>query len=321
MSTESPDSLLARLKLGREEYCQRLLTMLILDGPYPRWNTRHRPPEAGARFLNLLEELSFGEVLCVPPFDFIDEFDLGKRPSDLQASAPDWAVMTPDRLWLIELKTERGSHRAAQVPTYVATGQMHYPQLRVDLTYLTGPMPSFTPELPDSTRYAHLTWDAVLPLVAQVWGSGSSEHRAVVDRLYEVVDGFGSSWSDWRNARVEVAPGPAPAPLTPPAPPPPVAAGDGRTFDDPVAEGLALARLTAGDHKQRGVDFAAVSLEELREVGRAIQEVLRDEPDPALAHVVPWLWNVDTSTGAALTASGSEVGYELRLSWYAKPQR
>lgn len=33
---EDPASLLGRLKLGREEYCQRLLTMLILDGPYPR---------------------------------------------------------------------------------------------------------------------------------------------------------------------------------------------------------------------------------------------------------------------------------------------
>src|SRR4051812_34898540 len=34
---EDPDVLLRRLRLGREEYCQRLLTMLILDGAYPRW--------------------------------------------------------------------------------------------------------------------------------------------------------------------------------------------------------------------------------------------------------------------------------------------
>jgi hypothetical protein len=30
---ENPDALLKRLKLGREEFCQRLLTALILGGP------------------------------------------------------------------------------------------------------------------------------------------------------------------------------------------------------------------------------------------------------------------------------------------------
>ena len=35
MSIEHPEILLKRLKLGREEYCQRLLTMLVLkpEGP------------------------------------------------------------------------------------------------------------------------------------------------------------------------------------------------------------------------------------------------------------------------------------------------
>ncbi|GGO26786.1 hypothetical protein [Microbispora bryophytorum] len=36
MATEDPLRLLGRLRLGREEYCQRLLTMLILGGPYPK---------------------------------------------------------------------------------------------------------------------------------------------------------------------------------------------------------------------------------------------------------------------------------------------
>ncbi len=80
---EDPDDLLRRLRLGREEYCQRLLTQLILGGPYPRWNTRSRPSEEGRRFLTALDELSFG----APPRDltdavFVDELDLGKRPSD-----------------------------------------------------------------------------------------------------------------------------------------------------------------------------------------------------------------------------------------------
>src|SRR3954470_12585917 len=63
MPIEDPHELLGRLKLGREEFCQRLLTMLIVDGGYPRWNSASRPSESGLRFLFKLEELSFGDAL------------------------------------------------------------------------------------------------------------------------------------------------------------------------------------------------------------------------------------------------------------------
>lgn len=45
---EDPWALLRRLKLGREEFCQRLLTMLILETDYPRWNTRSTPSARGS---------------------------------------------------------------------------------------------------------------------------------------------------------------------------------------------------------------------------------------------------------------------------------
>ena len=43
MTIEDPDVLLRRLRLGREEYCQRLLTMLIIGDAYPRWNSVNHP--------------------------------------------------------------------------------------------------------------------------------------------------------------------------------------------------------------------------------------------------------------------------------------
>ena len=46
-------------------------------------------------------------------------------------------MLTTDRLWIIELKTERGSHRSGQVESYFELGRHHYPDFRVDLTYLT----------------------------------------------------------------------------------------------------------------------------------------------------------------------------------------
>ena len=57
---ESPTALWRRLKLGREEYLQRLVTTLILDGDAPPWNTPRSPGEAGRRFLGLLDEAAHG---------------------------------------------------------------------------------------------------------------------------------------------------------------------------------------------------------------------------------------------------------------------
>src|SRR5262245_26546753 len=140
MTIEDPITLLARLKLGREEYVQRLLTQLILDADYPRWNAESTPSADGRRFLAMLEELSFGSAGSWDDPVFIDELDLPKRSDDEKGSAPDQALRDGKRLWLIELKTEAGSHRADQLPAYFELGGHHYPSHQLDLTYLTGPL-------------------------------------------------------------------------------------------------------------------------------------------------------------------------------------
>ena len=161
--------------------------------------------------------------------------------------------------------------------------------------------------VPDGCRYAHLTWDQVVPLAHEVWGGGEDAQRAAVVRVDDVTQSLGQSWGAWRESRL----GPLPSQ---PAP----------TQADPVGvvqEALGLARLTAEDHEQRAVDFAAESLEELKQLARDVAAALAAESDPALLHVAPWLWNLATSTGRPLTPSVAEVGYELRLSGYANPQR
>src|SRR4051812_7794382 len=92
-SLENPESLLARLKLGREEYCQRLLTSLIVGGPYPKWNSRSRPSAAGRAFLANLYRLSFGQDPAEDIEIFVDEFDLPQRSDDEPGCAPDWTVL------------------------------------------------------------------------------------------------------------------------------------------------------------------------------------------------------------------------------------
>ena len=171
MEWEDPADLLGRLRLGREEFIQRLLTTLIVGGTYPRWNSRSTPTAEGRRFLHGLDAMSFGESAAADAMVFVDELDLRPRVESEPGGAPDWAVIWPHRLWLIELKTEATSHRPHQIPYYFQLGAHHFPEHSVDVTYVTGPLTRPAPQTGPDRRYAHLTWEDVVPLVTQTWGS------------------------------------------------------------------------------------------------------------------------------------------------------
>src|SRR5688500_13076491 len=129
---EDPWALLRRLKLGREEFSQRLLTMLILEADYPRWNVRSRPSARGLAFLRDLDALCFGASDLGEDAVFVDEFELPPRVEGERGGAPDYAVLDGDRLWMIELKTEAASHRRDQLPSYFNYARHHHPQARID---------------------------------------------------------------------------------------------------------------------------------------------------------------------------------------------
>ena len=300
MAIEDPHQLLGRLKLGREEYCQRLLTMLILDDAYPRWNTPNAASPDGLRFLGLLEALSLGEAGAWTEPVFVDELDLPKRTEWEQGGAPDQSLQDLSRLWMIELKTEAGSHRPTQIPLYFELGRHHYPRHRIDVTYLTGPLSKRAPSIPDGCRYGHVTWSEVMPLVRDVWSDRSPTHREVVRALDDVLDGLTAKWPAWRAERLEEG-----SVLEPPP-------------SDPAGDVLKLARLTAIDHQQRALDFAPANLEDLQALRLEALQRIKASGDPALLHVSPWLWRW-ASQGRPLTTAGHETGYELRLSWYTKP--
>ncbi len=303
MSIEHPEILLKRLKLGREEYCQRLLTMLLLNDAYPRWNTRSSLSAEGRAFLAALGRLSFGDPGDLADAVFVDEFDLPARPKDACGSAPDYAVVTSERLWLVELKTERSSHRSDQAQTYIDLARHHHPKLSVDLTYLTGPGfdAPFEPTRP--SRYAHVHWSEVLPLMSEAWPERTEEQRLLIDQLHDVLGALGTPWREWRAQRLSI-------PVEP--------EWDER---DPEQETLALARLTAEDRGQRALDFEATDLEQLKELRADVADLIRQERSSALAHVRPWIWDAASTAGEPLTEAGAAVGFELRLSWYKSAKR
>ena len=323
---ESPESIWRRLKLGREEFLQRLITTLIVGGDPPRWNSASTPDEHGRRFLQLLDDLAYGDGShrsgAAEAEVFVDEYLLPKLVDSAQNGWPDWAVLWRDRAWIIELKTEAGSHRDDQLPYYLLLAAAAHPGCRVDLTYITGPLSKSPPEISEGQRYCHLTWAEVLPLIEAVWGT---DHRsgviAYVDAARTVIDNLAILRpSEQREAVLRQAPSSEERPSSTHVQPAEATAGTSisaqRDEPHPIAEDLlGLARATAVDGRQRGVGATSpTELENLRDAARDLIAALPAEDQTRF--VLPWLWRAGRTDGRPLTAEGQEFGYELRFSRY-----
>jgi hypothetical protein len=293
---ETPAQLAARLKLGREEFCQRLLTSLILDGPYPRWNTRSIPSGAGTEFLRRLHQLSVATAWPCEDLVFVDEFELPPRTEAERGGAPDYAVLWSNVVWMIELKTERASHRAAQIPQYFALAHHHHPDARIELTYLTPPMEYVFTAGDDP--FAHVSWSDVVPLITDVWAVGKEPTTTEVVRgLVDIVSALDEPTSRWRTRFATAVP---------------------PKID--VDDAITLARLTARDGRQRALEAPNADLDDLLELRLEARDAIASDDDPNVRCVQPWLWRAATSGGEALTRSGRDTGVELRFSRYASPR-
>jgi hypothetical protein len=304
---ENPLDLLRRLKLGREEYCQRLLTVLILEGPYPRWNSRSQPSAAGLEFLIGLYGRCFGDEWPGDGAVFVDEFELPPRHDAERGGAPDYAVLWDDRLWLIELKTEKASHRAGQIPSYFDLAHHHYPHAMVDVLYLTPPMEAPYAAPAPWGRYSHGTWADIQELIRRTWSSCTLPgQQAVADGLLAALAGLDIRPAEWRLSLLGASEPAQGAPIA--------------TEPSPLDTALAAAALTAVDGLQRAVDYDPGDLEDLLNLRLAVRDALASSPaDSPLRHVGPWIWRPE-STGSALTTAGPERGMELRLSRYRAPR-
>jgi hypothetical protein len=314
---ETPFALLTRLKLWREETCQRLLTTLILDGPYPRCNTRSQPGRAGLVFLHGLYDLAFAGQWPGDDLIFVDEFELPPPTDEDRGGAPDYAVIWPDRLWLIELKTERGSHQATQIPMYYDLGRHHYPLLNLDLLYLTQPMDAPYAPADSRDRYAHIAWPDILPLLRVAWPDPNAPgQREVLDGLIGAIGTLHLKPAEWRATVTGVAvTAPPPKPMAVPMP----SAEISEQTDAPrLDEAMRLVALTSEDGKQRAM--AGVDLDGLLELRLALRHTLAASVEGSpLRLVLPWMWRWE-SGGPPLTTIGAETGRELRLSRYRTPR-
>jgi hypothetical protein len=324
---ERPTALWRRLKLGREEYLQRLVTTLILDGDAPPWNTPRPPGESGRGFLRLLDEAAHGPGTqggrTQPPDWFVDEYLLPKVDASAANGWPDWAALWADRAWIIELKTEAGSHRADQLPYYLKLGAAAHPKCSLDLTYITGPLTKPAPALLEGQRYSHLTWEQVLPLIEETWGSDPRpEVAAYVAMVTTLISNLGRLKPSVQREMVlrPLVDRPPSAPTEEPEAAPTVDQTQPQSDVTSLnRELLNMARATATDGRQRAVGVQdPEELEALRH--QALAEIRSLAFDDATRYVLPWLWDGTHTGGLALTDEGKEFGFELRFSRYKKVQ-
>ena len=313
---ESPEDVWRRLNIWREEYLQRLMTTLIVGGDPPPWNTPRIPSSQGLTFLRMLDELAHGAadhddlVSGSHPEKFVDEYLLPKLEETAPNGWPDWAVLWSDRLWVIELKTEAGSHRPAQLPYYLLLAAAAHPARRIDLTYITGPLQKPPPALSESQRFSHVQWSQVLPLVEAVWGNDPRPQvSSYVDAVRTVIENLLVLRP--MEQRDAILNGVIRVPERVP-----VVEVSARSDDAGL---VALAKATARDGQQRAV--GAGSPEDLEMLRDAARTAIRFLPaDDEARFVLPWMWKAESSTGPGLTPEGVEFGYELRFSRYDSVQ-
>ena len=306
MRFETPAELFARLNLGREEFCQRLLTTLILEAPYPKWNSRSVACFQGVAFLRDLHARSFGFGWPGDEFLFVDEFELPARTEAEKGGYPDYSVLWDDKVWLIELKTESGSHRRDQIPYYFELARHHHPHCDIDFTYLTGPGSKSGQAIESWERFSHVEWADLIDLINRHWPDPILPGQAeVVAGLEATIRGLDQPAKVWRETSADLYGVARPSLLPVP---------------NPVDDALELADQVAADGEQRALEFRAASLDALHELRMAVRDELASAPEGSpRRHVGPWVWRWE-SQGKPLTDAGETTGYELRLSRYKKPR-
>jgi hypothetical protein len=301
---------------GREYFAQFMLASLAIGERPPGWN---KPASVSPTGWELLRRLDPWELATSPP-EFYWEFRLPPRHGQERSGWPDLAAVWPDRLLLIELKTEPGSVREGQVDWYFQLALTGWPGLRVDLLYVTRDrVPDAPRGLPDRAHYATTTWDSVRDRISQAYG----RHRS---GLAGYPDGKSVGWFlEWLRAELgqskpvssPATSGPSPSTSTVGLTKAGQPALDVQPRAD-LAATLAVAGLVEADRKQRALDLEVAS----RGDAEPLRDTIVDElgrraaaDEPCAVHVRPWVWT-SASGGRALTPGGERHGVEVRLSYY-----
>ncbi|WP_248965291.1 hypothetical protein [Sphaerisporangium perillae] len=301
-----PDPAVERVKLaraGREWFADVMLTSLLLGHRPRRFNTPYKLSPRGRHLLSLLD----------PAADDIDgdpgvywEFKLNALQPGQENRWPDLAFHWPDRLLIVELKTEAGSVRERQVDEYIQLGLHHYPDIRVDFLYITRDrVPRPPSDLPERTNYSTTTWEHVAQAIHTAWGSLDGDGGLHASQFVEWIQVELMAGKPWKTD----------VPMTPPP------SVEAPSDADALSEAMRIAELVQADRKQRALPYEFTSKSEAEDFRSALREELVHRAangDDAVTNVRPWVWTT-ASSGEALSEGGHASGVEVRLSYYRAP--
>jgi hypothetical protein len=313
MPTNFPNVIAERLRLwrqGRDAYVHRMLTLLFLGRSPDPWNLPCRLSDNGARFLSLLDEVLFGEEWETPE-EFYWEYKLPKRPEDKENGWPDFAALWTDRVLMLELRTEVGSHRDAHVDWYLQLGAHNYGGRAIDLVYIT---PETTAGksavLPDLARFRNCSWAELAKVIEVAWSKTTGREAANALVFAHYLEGIGKV-ND------------APLPL------PPLGTktrkkqlqGDAlgpvvESLDDPTWEQVVETLYSvAEDGEERALELGVAAYESAKELRRRIRGDIdvSDDLRDAAHDIEMWIWH-ERLGGEALSEAGLESGCEIRVS-------
>jgi hypothetical protein len=282
-------------RTSREVSVQDVLAVLIV-GRKPAWFEPCVPTPAGRRFLGALWREAFGDAQDLNVTWFVSEYALPVPPEwraeiGLTYGCPDFACHADGRIFILELKTERGSYRPRQLSDYLRLARRMHPDKLIDVALLGPTTPGDRPMHDDRQRYAEFTWSSIPALLESEFAN-----EPLADTLA-------------RFLRLD---------LTRPEPALPTTVADG-PIDELIAAAVAHAQRIApsvvdaspGDATERGIDVPLPSLESARTAQRAIQAALA--ANGLADRVSVWLWR-PSSTGVPATEAGRDTGQELRLA-------
>lgn len=311
-TTGFPNVIAERLRLwkqGRDAFVHRILTLLFIGRSPDPWNLPCRLSLNGARFLRLIDEVLFGEEWETPE-EFYWEYKLPKRPDDKETGWPDFAALWTDRVLMIELRTEVGTHRDAQVEWYLQLAAHNYQGRAVDLIYVTPePTSGRRMNLPDLGRVRNCSWIEMAKIIEVAWGKLPGEEAANAMVFAHYLQGIGRV----NEAPASVVPlgtktrkkqlgemlGPVEEPL------------DEDTWEQIVETIYTV----ADDGEERALELPLLAQESAKELRRRIRADVDTSDDlrDVAANLELWIWH-ESQGGEALSEAGLESGCEIRLS-------
>jgi len=292
-----PDAERSRLQ-GLESWAHYMLSSILAGRRPPGWNQPHRPSPTGTEAIRSVDEMLFNEYRPDVP-DIYWEYRLTKRPQDKQNGWPDIGLVWPDRIILVELKTDPGSIRDGQLDWYTKLAATNYPSRQIDLLSITrDPVPDPPPEMATEARYANLTWKDLAQVFDGLRGIAEPVDQSMIDRYMEMLDELGL-----------LSPGQPDSQRGPSG----RSESTGRMPSDAewLDEAIRLATATATDQVPRALNQEFGSWGQLGQAADRVRDALDGEP--AGRRVQVWRWR-EASSGRAMTDAGTRVGSEMRFS-------